>query len=85
MADDLIRVHDDPTALDGKAWNALLERQSQPTPFMRWEYLAALHASGSAVPETGWAPRFLTVWRGSELVAAAPAYLKSHSYGARVQ
>ena len=81
MADDLIRVHDDPTALDGKAWNALLERQSQPTPFMRWEYLAALHASGSAVPETGWAPRFLTVWRGSELVAAAPAYLKSHSYG----
>ena len=41
---DLIRVHDDPTALDGKAWNALLDRQSQPTPFMRWEYLAALHA-----------------------------------------
>ena len=81
MADDLIRVHDDPTTLDGKAWNALLDRQSQPTPFMRWEYLAALHASGSAVPETGWAPRFVTVWRGNELVAAAPAYLKSHSYG----
>ena len=79
--EDVIRVHDDPEALDGKAWNALLDRQSQPTPFMRWEYLAALHTSGSAVPGTGWAPRFVTVWRDGDLVAAAPAYLKSHSYG----
>ncbi len=41
----------------------------------------ALHCSGSAVPETGWAPRFVSVHRGDELVAAAPAYLKRHSYG----
>ena len=81
MTKDVIRVHQDPCALDGAAWNALLDRQSRPTPFMRWEYLAALHASGSAVPRTGWAPRFVTVHRGAQLVAAAPAYLKSHSYG----
>jgi predicted N-acyltransferase len=81
MTKDVIRVHQDPCALDGAAWNALLARQSRPTPFMRWEYLAALHASGSAVPRAGWAPRFVTVHRGARLVAAAPAYLKSHSYG----
>ena len=81
MTKDVIRVHQDPGALDGTAWNALLAKQSRPTPFMRWEYLAALHASGSAVPRTGWAPRFVTVHRGAQLVAAAPAYLKSHSYG----
>ena len=85
MTKDVIRVHQDPCALDGAAWNALLDRQSRPTPFMRWEYLAALHASGSAVPRTGWAPRFVTVHRGAKLVAAAPAYLKSHSYGEYAQ
>ncbi len=81
VGEDVIRVHDDPTALDGTAWNSLLARQAQPTPFMRWEYLAALHRSGSAVAGTGWTPRFITVQRGVQLVAAAPAYLKSHSYG----
>ncbi|WP_431191531.1 GNAT family N-acetyltransferase [Ottowia testudinis] len=48
---------------------------------MRREYLAALHASGSAVPSTGWAPRFALLWDGAELAAACPLYLKSHSYG----
>ena len=77
----VIRVHDDPAGLDGTAWNALLATQAQPTPFMRWEYLTALHASASAVASTGWAPRFVTVHRDDLLVAAAPAYLKAHSYG----
>ena len=80
-ADDVIRVHDDPAALDAAAWNALLAAQQAPTPFMRHEYLAALHASGSAVAATGWAPRFVTVHRGGTLRAACAAYLKSHSYG----
>lgn len=79
--DYVIRVHDDPAALDAQAWNDLLWAQPAPTPFMRLEYLAALQASGSAVPQTGWAPRFLTLASAGELVAAAPLYLKSHSYG----
>ena len=78
---DVIRVEDDPTRLDGAAWNALLAQQAQPTPFMRWEYLAALQTSGSAVAAAGWSPRFVTVHRGHDLVAAVPAYLKTHSYG----
>ncbi|MDZ7591017.1 MAG: GNAT family N-acetyltransferase [Rubrivivax sp.] len=80
-AEDVIRVHEDPATLDAGAWNALLDAQAAPTPFMRHEYLAALHASGSAVPETGWAPQFLTLHRGGELQAACALYLKSHSYG----
>ncbi|MDT7835262.1 GNAT family N-acetyltransferase [Aquabacterium sp. OR-4] len=63
------------------AWDTLLAAQAQPTPFMRHAYLAALHASGCAVASTGWAPRFVTVTRHGALVAAAPAYLKTHSYG----
>ena len=48
---------------------------------MRHEYLAALHTSGSAVPATGWTPRFMTLWLGSDLHAACPLYIKDHSYG----
>ena len=78
-----LRLHtvDDPGAIDAAAWNALLARQRTPTPFMRHEYLLALHTSGSAVPRTGWAPRFALLWDGTELAAACPLYLKAHSYG----
>ncbi len=67
--------------VDAAAWNALLARQSHPTPFLRHEYLAALQESGSATPRTGWTPRFMTLWEGDTLVAACPLYLKAHSYG----
>ena len=53
----IARVLASPLEVDAKTWNALLARQSHPTPFMRHEYLAALHDSGSATPRTGWAPR----------------------------
>jgi hypothetical protein len=80
-ADYRIGVHDDPAAIDAGAWNRLLAAQAAPTPFMRHEYLQALHASGSAVRANGWAPAFLALEAGGRLRAAAPAYLKSHSYG----
>lgn len=48
---------------------------------MRLAYLQALHASGSATAGTGWQPQFISVWQGDALVAACPAWLKSHSYG----
>ncbi|QPF74961.1 N-acetyltransferase [Roseateles sp. DAIF2] len=76
-----LRVDDDPAALPLDAWNALLAAAARPTPFMRLEYLQALHASGSAVAGSGWQPQFLSVWQGEALRAACPAYLKSHSYG----
>lgn len=69
---------DEVTAND---WNQLLVHQPEATPFMRHEYLAALQASGSATPATGWTPHFIILERDGTLVAACPLYLKAHSYG----
>ncbi len=74
------RIVDDPTAIDAAAWDALLDSQPSPTPFMRHAYLAALHASGSATAQTGWQPQFVLLEDGG-LRAAAAVYLKSHSWG----
>ena len=79
--DYVIRVLDSPEAVDGNAWNALLQAQPQPTPFMRHEYFAALQASDSATPATGWTPQFVLLERGGELVGACPLFIKTHSYG----
>jgi uncharacterized protein len=79
--DYVIEVHTDPGALDGTEWNRLLALQPSPTPFLRHEYLAALHRSGSAVADTGWAPQFITLHAAGRLRAACALYLKSHSYG----
>ena len=87
------RIVDTPAEIDAADWNALLARQPRPTPFLRHEFLAALDATGCATAETGWQPQFVTLWRdgpgvghegsheGEVLAAAAPLYVKSHSYG----
>jgi predicted N-acyltransferase len=80
-ANDVIRVHHDPNSIPPQAWDDLLDQSPRPTPFMRHHYLAALHDAGCAVEATGWSPRFVTIERKGELLAAAPAYLKTHSYG----
>ncbi|ATA55094.1 GNAT family N-acetyltransferase [Variovorax boronicumulans] len=81
MNDYVIRVLASPSDIDPQAWNALLAAQPEPSPFMRHEYLAAMHDSGSASPERGWTPQFVTLWRGDVLEAACALYLKDHSYG----
>ena len=80
----VIRILNTPLEVDKTTWNSLLAMQSGDgtlNPFMRHEYLAALHLSGSATPETGWTPRFVTLWDGDALAAACALYLKPHSYG----
>jgi predicted N-acyltransferase len=79
--DTLIRIHDAPSAVSAVEWDGLLDAQDAPTPFMRHAYLQALHESASAVPDTGWAPQWITLHQGGELHAAAALYLKAHSYG----
>jgi predicted N-acyltransferase len=69
------RMADIPQA----AWDALA--QPLKTPFLEWEWLNNLEISGSATARTGWQPCHLTIWKGQELVAAAPLYVKGHSYG----
>ena len=77
----IARVLTSPLDVDAAVWNTLLAQQTHPTPFMRHEYLVALHKSGSATPRTGWLPRFMTLWNGDTLMAACPLYVKNHSYG----
>jgi len=77
----VIRVFSAPDEVSAAAWNALLAFEDDPSPFMRHEYLAAMHTSGAAVAETGWQAQFLTLWQEGELMAACPMYLKRHSYG----
>jgi predicted N-acyltransferase len=81
MTQPILRIHDDPSAIDIADWNGLLAAQAAPSPFMRHEYLVALSDSGSATPESGWTPQFATLWRGEVLLAACPLYVKDHSYG----
>ena len=51
-------------------------------PFVSHAFLSALEDSGSAGPRTGWLPQHAVLRTGAgEVVAAAPMYAKSHSYG----
>ncbi|MCA8065787.1 GNAT family N-acetyltransferase [Burkholderia sp. AU38729] len=72
-----------PAEVPAEEWNALLARDAQPTPFLRHEFLAALHVARCAVDDTGWSPHFVTLTdeRTGRLAAAAPVYAKQHSYG----
>ena len=81
MTDLVLHIHSSPSEIDATAWNDLLAQQPAPSPFMRHEYLAALHDSGSATPASGWTAAFVTLRRGGTLEAAAPVYVKDHSYG----
>ncbi|MFZ7128548.1 MAG: GNAT family N-acetyltransferase [Desulfobacterales bacterium] len=60
-------------------WDALA--QPLAVPFLEWEWLRLMEASGSTSPEKGWLPIHLTVRRGNRLAAAAPLYIKGHSAG----
>lgn len=61
------------------AWDAIA--LPLKTPFLEWEWLNNMETSGSIIPKNGWLPQHLTVWKGKELIAGAPLYLKTHSYG----
>lgn len=79
--DYVTRVSDSLADIGMSRWDGLLDAQAEPSPFLKAAYLDALHSSGSAVADTGWQPQYLSLWRGEELVAACPLYLKQHSYG----
>lgn len=59
-------------------WNALVGGGS---PFLEWEWLAALEESGALGAESGWLARPLVAREHGRLVAACPLYVKGHSEG----
>lgn len=78
MAAVLAEIAKGVAALDPEQWDAL----NTGNPFTAHAFLAALEASGSVGPGTGWqaAPIVIRDDKG-DLAAALPAYLKSHSQG----
>jgi predicted N-acyltransferase len=74
----LARQHTSIDQLDPKAWNALAGTE---VPFLRHEFLAALEHNGCVGPASGWTPAYITLHDAAGLAAAAPAFLKSHSFG----
>ena len=66
------------SGLNARAW----DRLAGPEPFTSHAFLSAIEESGSVGPGTGWTPAPILVEDGADhLVAAAPAYLKTHSQG----
>jgi uncharacterized protein len=64
--------------IDPAAWDAL---DAGGSPFLRHAFLATLESSGCVGTGTGWEPAPVTVYDERGLMAAAPAYVKAHSFG----
>ena len=65
-------------AVDPVEWNALA---GSGDPFLAHAFLALLESSGSVGDDTGWSPLPILVEKDGRAIAAAPAYLKTHSQG----
>ncbi|QPC98540.1 GNAT family N-acetyltransferase [Qipengyuania soli] len=73
------RVGGSVGAFDRAEWNALAGADN---PFVSHEFLTALEDSGSVGPGTGWQATPIVInEEGGPILAAMPAYLKSHSQG----
>jgi len=73
-----LRLHATLDEIPAAAWDALHDRRN---PFVEHAFLAGLEREGCLRPRWGWTPRHASLWRDGELVAAAPAYLKTNSHG----
>jgi predicted N-acyltransferase len=60
-------------------WDGLVDEAA--SPFLRHAWLSSLEEAGCASPGNDWVPTHLTLWKGRNLVAAAPAYVKEDSDG----
>jgi uncharacterized protein len=73
-----VRIHDTLTSLDARAWNALAGKDY---PFLRHEFLSTLERTGCIGEAAGWQLQLITLEDERGLAAAAPGWLKQHSYG----
>jgi len=72
-----LRILDSLEDVDAAQWNSL----ASGNPTLAHEFLDSLHRTGCAAPRAGWRAQYPSLWDGDRLVAAAPLYVKSHSYG----
>ncbi len=74
-----LRVVERISEVPEAAWNALV--RDDASPFVEHAWLACLEDAGCVGERTGWLPRHLVLYEGKQLVAAAPAYVKTNSEG----
>jgi len=74
-----VRVHRSISEIPQVDWDALTS--DLPTPVFDWSWLHLLETAGGLDDNHGWAPFHVAIWRGSDLVAAAPLYARSDSWG----
>ena len=70
MSSLTVRWHRSIRDLSESQWNALVGVEA--IPFYRWTWLDALENSGSTVPDQGWQPLHLILWRDATPIALAP-------------
>ncbi len=74
-----LTLHDRIAEIDAADWNACA---GEGNPFVSHAFLSALEDSGSASDRTGWLPQHAVLrTQDDRVVAVAPMYAKSHSYG----
>ena len=75
-----IQIHNAVADIGREAWDACALHSGDP--FLSFDFLDACEASGSAVPEQGWAGRHLSlVDETGRVLGVMPLWLKGHSQG----
>lgn len=73
-----LTLHGAIAEIEAAAWDAC----AGANPFVSHAFLSTIEDSGSAGPGTGWLPQHAAIRDPcGRLLACAPAYVKSHSYG----
>ncbi len=73
-----LTLHPHVAEIPAEEWDACA---GPGNPFVSHAFLSALEDSGSANARTGWMPQHAALRDGERVVAVAPMYAKSHSYG----
>jgi hypothetical protein len=78
-----LRAVDGLSGIDRDAWDRIANPPGREyDPFLSWDFLEALEASGCVGEDAGWIPRHLVVEDASGALAGAlPLYAKTHSMG----
>ncbi|MCW5773626.1 MAG: N-acetyltransferase, partial [Rhodospirillaceae bacterium] len=74
-----VRTVDSLAAVDAAAWDRCAGGDN---PFVSHAFLRLLEETGCTGRDSGWLPQHCLLENAAgQLLAAAPAYLKNHSYG----
>lgn len=77
-SDVTVEFADGVRAVARDEWNGLVDDGS---PFLSWDFLAAMEEGGCVGPRTGWRSQPLVLREQGRLTGVVPVYAKAHSMG----